>query len=413
MTKKSNFTPVVSSGSTVVGETVDGTQIINGGTAIGTTIIGGGVQNVLSGSLVSATVIINGGIQAVSGGAVSATTISSGGTQLVSGGKVSVATVSNGGSQHVNSGCAVTAITVGSAGVLEIVAGGTATGVTLNSGYYLHADTSATLAAGSVTINGGTAANIIMTGDDNEQSTLSVLAGGTAIDTTLNSNGLLEVYSGGTAISTIAYFGGLVLVESGGTATGAEVHGGACLFPQPGARIIGAIMSGGGTIDLTPGGIGSYVIDSLTVIGGGGVGLEDCDTTVGHNLTINSLTGSAEFFVNTDLANGKADTITIKNATSSPANRLQVNNDPVYSTGQSATGSASLVTVAKGTAVITPEATQGYTPTIVMAKPGVTTWTLTKLAPSSGGETGDSARRGIGGGRKGKDKIKWIHHDCQ
>lgn len=402
MEKKVHFTPVLTSGITVVGETVDGMQIIDGGTAIGATIVGGGAQNILSG-MASATTIRGGGIQNVSSGTVSATTISSGGAQNVSGGIVNVTTVSSGGSQQVSSGCAVTATTVGSCGLLKIAAGGTATDITLNPGYYLNADTSATLAAGSVTISGGTATKITMTGDDNEDSLLTVLSGGIAISTTLGSNGLLGVAAGGTALSTIAYFGGSVAVQSGGTVNGAEIHGAACLFPEPGARIISATLSGRGAIDLSPYGPGTFVIDSLKVVNGGMVGVGDCDTNTGHNLTIGSLTGSAEFFVNTDLQSGKADTITIKSVSDSQSNTLQVNYDPVYDNpGQSVTGSQILVASSRGTASFTPVPTHGYAPTITMAKPSSTTWTLTKLAPSSGGATCD-----IPSWRSGTKKIKW------
>lgn len=382
------FTSPVNSGVTVIGETVDGTQIINGGTAIGTTIVSGGVQNVLSGSRVSAT------------------TISSGGTQLVSGGTVSMTAVSNGGSQRVNSGCAVTATTVGGGGILEIVAGGTATGATLNAGYVLHADTSATLASGSVTISGGTATNITV----NDGGEFDVLAGGAAISTTVNSEGQLGVYTGGTASSTTVNNGGMLGVQSGGTASVATIKGGGILFPEAGARITGITLSGGGSIDLSIfGSTGSFVIDSLTVIDGGGVGLENCDTSIGHSLTINSLSGSAEFYINTDLANGQADTITIKSATNSTANRLQVNYDPVYLTGQSVTGSAIIATVSKGIAGFTPMPTQYgaycYTPTITVTKPGATIGTLTKLAPvSSPSATVDSPDGDLVGWRSGNNK---------
>ena len=168
-------------------------------------------------------------------------------------------------------------------------------------------------------------------------------------------------------------------------------------MPRPGARVTSATLNGGG-IDLSLG-TGNFVVDNVTVGScGGWAGVEDCDTAIGHNLTINNLTGPLEYHLNTDLANNQADTVTINNAVGAMASKLQVNYDPVYPTGKSATGAKVVATVLRGNAGFALMNRQYdeyvYAPTISPSKPGATVWTLTKLAPVPG-ESEESSRGGI------------------
>lgn len=514
MKKESKFTPVVTSGVTVVGETVDGGQIIDGGTAIQTIIISGGLQQVsngmvsmttinddgaqnvqggivtsttincgaqiLTGGTVAMTKINSGGEQSLRGGTVISTTINDGGRQIVDSGTVTSTTVNGGGQQVINSG-AVSATTVNAGGFLRLnvdsgatainvtlnpgyaivagtnnslttadgsatIAGGTATkftlyadsifevpangkaismtindggylqvdggvasditvnnngclevtsggtavsGIILDTGFNLIADTRATFQAGSMSIKNGTATNVTL----NNEGYLVVSAGGLAISTTVNGgcDSAIEVMSGGSATATTVNSQGAIVVRSGGTASNTTIKSGGYLLLESGARVTNLVLSGGSVVlyrgnGSLYGGSGGYTIDSLTVMGSGAVGVLAEDTAADHSLTINSLTGSVNFVINTDLANGQADTIAINNATASAANKLQVNYDPVYLTGGSVTGSKILATVLRGsagfTAVPTSYGTHVYSPTITVAKSGAATMaTLTKLDP--------------------------------
>ena len=407
---------------TVYGGTVSGTtfngggQLVYGGTVSGTTFNDNGNQTV-SGGTVTATTIGSGGSQTVYGGTVTATTLA--GYQFVNGGTVTATTVGSGGCQDVYGGT-VTATTVGSGGTLSLQAGTSATGATLSAGYVLRADTGVTLEAGSVTIANGTATNVTL----NRGGRLTVSAGQRSSSTTIHSGGTQTVRgvasgtaisggvelvsNGGTATSTVVYSGGtqtvlrsggalsasvssggLQNVSSGGTATDTTVNAGGVMNIGNGAVINGTTTLTGGTAAFT--GSGSYAIASLAATGGSLVQLA-YNNTVGRRLTINSLSGSASFAINTDLAAGTADTIIISGGTSQ--NTLQVIYDPAYLTGQSVTGSATFATVSGGGATFKALATESgayrYTPTITSATSGTTTtWAISELAV--GGGSGVSA----------------------
>jgi hypothetical protein len=108
------------------------------------------------------------------------------------------------------------------------------------------------------------------------------------------------------------------------------VNSGGLMSIASGAIIGGTTTLSGGTIGLA--GDGAYTIPDLAATGGtvklasGG--------SVGRSLTVDNLSGSANFVINTDLAAGTADQITVGSATGSTANTLAVNYDPAYATGQ-------------------------------------------------------------------------------
>lgn len=201
------YTPIVENGASVSNETVDSPiQLVSsGGTAISTTVVSGGVQDVYSGGKTSGTMLA-GGSQTVYGGDVIATTIASGGTQTV----------------FLRQ--AVTATRVHSGGVLDMFGyEGSATDTILEAGYVVRVDTNNTLttADGSVSILGGIATSVTV----NSGGSLEVLSGADqASFTTVNSGGGMYVDNGRAIFTTVnggyqAAFGGIVsatTVRNGG-----------------------------------------------------------------------------------------------------------------------------------------------------------------------------------------------------
>lgn len=178
---------------TASGSVIAGLQVIgNGGSAVTTTILAGGEQDVYTGGTVSGTSIL-GGKQIVYDGTADLTVIGSGGVQAVHG-NASRTTVDDGGTQLVYSG-------------------GTATGTILK--------------AGSVQVSWGNATDTIIDGGAQHvwgtasdtaivSGTQHVGAGGSAVRTTIGAQGLEYVHTGGTL--TDVTFGGasakLVLDQS-------------------------------------------------------------------------------------------------------------------------------------------------------------------------------------------------------
>ncbi|EEB1092770.1 autotransporter outer membrane beta-barrel domain-containing protein [Salmonella enterica] len=81
-------------------------------------------------------------------------------------------------------------------------------------------------------------------GDGGTSSSMSLNAGDTATNTTINYGGNQVIYSGGSATSTTIN-GGLQLVESGGSATGTTINGGLQLVESGGSATSTTINSGG------------------------------------------------------------------------------------------------------------------------------------------------------------------------
>ena len=351
-----------------------GTQkVVHQGNATSTTIKGG-TQIVSSGNVTSTT--IYSGIQNVFGGNVTDTTINGGTQTIYNGASVTSTTVNFGGMQQVNSGGSATSTTVSSGGILQLYSGGSATSATLNAGYVLQADTGATLITsdGTAIISGGQVNNMTLDSGDS----LSVLANNSATSATVNSGGLLHVCTSGTADTTTINSGGELQLEKQ-------------------AGITGTTTVNSGTVSLL-GTSGNYSIDSL-VSSNGTINLS-YGLTADRNLTINSLSGSANFIINTDLKNGISDYITIKNTTGSSHNTVQVKYDPGYLTGQTIAGTAAFATVPGSlttfTAVSTDYGAYTYTPTVSVSTDDKT-WTITKLTASGASETVYTASDILGG----------------
>ena len=408
-------------GNTVTNTTINnsGSQSVPAfGTATSTTINSGGSQSVSAYGTATSTTINDGGYQSVSGlGEAYNTTINSGGTQSISGtpanpGPVSSSseeigiadntminnggtqnvsayaeayntTINSGGTQNVSAHGAAGLTTVTSGGILTISAGGSAVVATLNSGYVLRADTSATLDT-SLMDEYGTIISVGSVG----------IAGGTATSITLNSGGSLTVLAGGSAVSTLVNSGGTQNVSSGGTTIDTTITGGT-LNIESGAIVDGTTTLSAGLLALTGNTGGTYSINGL-VASGGSIQLS-YGTVIGRTLSIGSLTGSTNFIINTNLASGLSDKITINSVTGSSANTVQVNYDPVYTTGQSLTGSAVFATVPTGVTFTGKSSEWGaytYTPTVSSDSTG-TTWSITGLsAGGSGSAPSETVRTG-------------------
>jgi outer membrane autotransporter protein len=394
---------IVSSGGNASITTINkwGTQfVVGGGSATSTTINSGGIQQVDSGGSASGTTINNGGIQEVYGSATS-TTINNGGTQDVFG-SASGTTINNGGVQNVNGSASGT--TINSGGTQTVSGGGSANGTTIAGGiqnvsgsvsgttitsdgtqnlYSGATATDTTIYACAQNVSGGATASATTIHSGGTQ---NVLAGGTAVSTTVNNGGSQYVYSGGAASATTVNTGGIEYVYSGGTTTNTSVSGGT-LNLEAGAAVSGTTTLSTGTIALI--GDGSYAIGSLTA-NGGTVKLASV-SGVGRNLAITNLSGSANFVINTNLAAGMADTITVTAATASTANTVKVNYDPIYLTGASASGAATFATTPGGvtfTAVASQYGAYTYTPTLTeTTAAATTTWQVTALTVNGASET--------------------------
>lgn len=393
----------VLSGGSATGTIIAGgiQQVDSGGSATGTTIAGG-IQEV-NGSA-SGTKINNGGIQNVVNGNASGTTINNGGTQNVYGGGSASGTTISGGSQIVFNGGSATGTTINSGGTQTVKGGGNASGTTIAggiqnvsgsvSGTTITSDGTQNLYSGATAtdttiyacvqnVSGGATASATTIHSGGTQ---NVLASGTAVSTTVNNGGSQYVYSGGAASATTVNTGGIEYVYSGGTTTNTSVSGGT-LNLEAGAAVSGTTTLSTGTIALA--GDGSYTIGSLTATSGT-VKLA-AGNTVGRNLTITNLSGSANFVINTNLATGMADTITVTTATASTANTVKVNYDPTYLTGASASGAATFATASGGvtfTAAASEYGSYTYTPTLTSSTVGATTtWQVTALTVNGASET--------------------------
>lgn len=332
--------------------------VSSGHQAVATTVNAGGAMNMYDGAATLTT--IRGGTMTLLGGTANTTTVDSGGSMTVTTAEIYD---SNGQLVGITSGTA-TLTTVNSGG-LQTMSGGTATLTTVNSG-------------GNQIVSGGTVTGTMINGGR------QTVLGGAVTATTVGSGGAQLVYD--AAASTTVNSGGLQYVYSGGTASDTTVSTGGLMNIEAGAQITGITTLNAGTAALI-GNSGSYTIASLAA-NGGTVKLA-YSNTVGRNLAINNLSGSANFVINTDLAAGESDQVNINGTTSSTANTLQVAYDPAYLTGQNAAGSATFATVSDDNTSFSAAATEygayRYTPTIISTTSGTTTtWTVTQLTVVAG-----------------------------
>jgi len=369
-----------------------GWQYVNsGGVATSTTVSSGGGQIVYSGGSVTDTTI-NSGEQYVFGSATS-TTLSGGWQYVNPGGVATSTTVSSGGGQVVYSGGSATDTTISSDGMQVVDSGGVVTSTTINSGglEVVSAggmDYSATIASGGTQDVYGTANGTVISGTG---ATQVVEAGGVVTAADISNGGTQNVQAGGTATGTKVSSGGTQVVASGSVVSSTSATSGGTIWVLSGAELYGTTSLDGGGVYMGTSS-GSYTVDNLALSGGAKVVLA-YGTTTGNNLTISNLSGSGSFIINTDIANGASDTITITSATGTSTDTIAVSYDPSYASGGT-TGSATFATVSGGSVTFAAGAADygaySYTPTLTSTTDsltGVTTWAVTALTANGASET--------------------------
>jgi outer membrane autotransporter protein len=116
-----------------------------------------------------------------------------------------------------------------------------------------------------------------------------------------------------------------------------------------------------------------------------GLGDSDGYSAPGKKLVITNMDGYANFYINTDLANNKADTITMTNVVNATeANKIYINYDPTLATGTTVTTNTTVATVGTAnTATFEGEDSTigGYSfkPTVTTADNGLT-WSITGVS---------------------------------
>lgn len=155
----------------------------------------------------------------------------------------------------------------------------------------------------------------------NKGGTQNVLSGGLATNTTIK-GGMQAVDSGGSIASTTIYSGGTLALD-GGIATNITANSGGVIDMYSGAALSGTTNLKQATIDVGDTSR-TYTISDLIVTIGGTINLAT-GKTVGNRLTVGQLSGAANFVINTDLDQGKADQISITSATGQAVNTLAVN----------------------------------------------------------------------------------------
>ena len=214
-------TTTVSSGVTSTGIALnngDIENILNGGTAIATTINSGGSAHVSSGGIASGSVVFSGGFEFVLlGGSANATSVRNGGQQWVSSGGVAVgAAISRGAAEAIFAGGVASNATVSSGGQQSVF--GKASGTIVEGG-------------GSETVgSGGSAVGMTV----NAGAIETVDQGGLAISTHLNSGAIEDVL--GDAAGTVISAGGTELISS---------------FLGVNGVLFNTIVEVGGTIDVS------------------------------------------------------------------------------------------------------------------------------------------------------------------
>ncbi len=222
----------------------------------------GQAQRVLGATL--SLTVGNGGEQGVNhGGTANNTFVDVGGVQLVSSGGIAISAAVD-GIQFIFAGGSAANAAITESGAQEVL--GTATSTTVSGTQYVGGKASATTIATfgfQFVISGGTA---VGTTDAWEQ---QVRSAGTAISTTITSDGFQDVEGGAVAISTTVLNGGeqdvsgkasATIVSNGGYAevevlgvlSGAIISNGGLAFVKAAGTATGAVIDGG-TLELAAG----------------------------------------------------------------------------------------------------------------------------------------------------------------
>ena len=189
--------------------------ISSGGVAKNTTINSGGSVYISSGGVANETTINSGYMWISSDGVANETIVNSSGRVNIYSGGVANSTTINSGSIFIYGGVA-NETTINSGGRVSIYSGGVANEIILSSGGWLgswmqHGETAASITAMTDFRLTGTATNL------NGSGNFSIISGGVASKTTINS-GSMTIASGGVAKNTTINSGGSVYISSGGVA---------------------------------------------------------------------------------------------------------------------------------------------------------------------------------------------------
>ena len=156
----------------------------------------------------------------------------------------------------------------GTSSSMSLSAGDTATNTTINSGGFQHVFSGGS--ATSTTINRG-GFQYVSSGGSATSTTINsggfqnVFSGGSATSTTINSGGFQNVHSGGSATSTTINSGGLQYVYSGGSATSTTINSGGQQRVSSGGSATGTTINSGGQQSVSSGGSAT----NTTIISGG------------------------------------------------------------------------------------------------------------------------------------------------
>lgn len=342
-----------------------GQQITSGGTADNSLLTSGGHQFISGGSALN-TIVNSNAWQSIDNGYIENTTIESGGyqgigdhpgwngdivvvnTELKSGGTVSLYGWNNesvtvtGFNQHVggiiktyvdgsqsndllltgtnvsgafgiNAGTATNFILY-SGGDQYVTNGGSAINTTISAGSqhitYGGNASLTTISSGGIQIAEGDSSNVFNT--IIKDGGLQVVSqGAVGSDTVAESGGIQLVSHGGTVYKTTINSGALQFVGSDGVINDTTINNGGYSAIFAGAQALGTTTNQG-TLDLT-----EYDHNALNLSGIGGtvlIGDPEKIVHVGRNVVISDLSGSQTFVINTDLANNKADLISITNS---------------------------------------------------------------------------------------------------
>lgn len=379
----------VASGGTANSTTINGgLQTLSGGIATSTTINSGGIQEVRANASATTTIIINGGIQNVSaGGSATSTTIGNGGAQNVNfAGSATSTTINSGGLQTVNDLGQADITTINSGGQQTINSGGNATITRINSGGIQNVNdqgkaVSATINIGGIqNVNfGGKTVSTMITNGGNQ----NVANGALALDTKIVSGGTQTVTTGGDATRTSIDNGGTQIIRNG-SANSTTINAGGIQDVSKDSYVASTIINSGGTqrlesdatssdVTVETGGTVSLLNSGsaylTNVITNGGTFIVATHQSIGNSFTLNNAQGSANFVINTDLANHDSDHIIIEGG--STTNTVRVNYDPGFGKGPSVAGSAHFATATNDTTTFTGIATDygayRYTPIISSA----------------------------------------------
>ncbi|ECE4216213.1 autotransporter outer membrane beta-barrel domain-containing protein [Salmonella enterica] len=233
--------------------------------------------------------------------------------------------------------------TLGSGGTsssMSVSAGDTATDTTINRGGYQNVSSGGS--ATSTTINSG--------------GYQYVSSGGSATSTTINRGGFQNVSSGGSATSTTINSGGSQYVSSGGSATSTTINSGGSQNVSSGGSATSTTINSGGSQNVSSGGSAT----STTINSGGYLGVSGGGTAVditqnsGGAISANTSAALSGTNINGNfsIANGSASNMLLENGGSlSVLNGHQATSTTINSGGYqyvSSGGSATDTTVNNG-----------------------------------------------------------------